>query len=294
MSYGKKIELFLVKGTPSGLRKAKIVNWSGECFAAYRSNISDFLNREELKNNPGVYFLIGINEDTTETAVYVGETENIAERIKAHFAKEFWNQCIAFISSARNLNKAHVRWLEGSIYQDLKEAGQIIIMNENKPSGSHLSEADEAVMMEFKDHLYLILGTLGFMGINEGATKSKEKTSLYDYSFLLTRNNELLAKMIPIPTGYKLLKGAKLRPDKEEYRNNRSLRLHYQRRDLLREKQSIIQENNIEILNENQVFQSSSGASSFVLGGTSNGRTDWKTEDGKTLKQIEELYSEID
>ncbi len=43
--------------------------------------------------------------------------------------------------------------------------------------------------------------------------------------------------------------------------------------------------------NENQIFQSPSGASQFVLGKTSNGRTDWKTDDGKTFKEIEEMLS---
>ncbi|MFW9873373.1 MAG: GIY-YIG nuclease family protein [Candidatus Thorarchaeota archaeon] len=292
MNFGRKIELFLVKGDPAGLRKAKIANWEGQAFAAYRSDIGDFLSRTELQNNPGIYLLIGVNEEY-DTTVYVGETENIAERIRSHLNKEFWNQCIAFISKAGSLNKGHVRWLEGSIYNDLEKAGQVILKNENKPSLTPLSEADIAVMEEFKANIYLILGTLGFTGINEASEKKKEKTSLIDYTFKLARYGKVLAQMKPTTTGYKVLKGSILRPDKDEYRNTSSLKLHYLRRDSLREK-GIVQtnENGEEILNKDQIFQSPSGASSFILGGTSNGRTDWKTDAGKTFKEIEEILSE--
>lgn len=183
MNYGKKIELFLVRGNPSGLRKAKIANWSGQAFAAYRSDIGDFLNRNELKDNPGIYFLMGLDEDYNQT-VYIGETENIAERIKRHLDKEYWNQCIAFIRRGSNLNKAHVKWLEGSIYQDLEKAGQVLLQNNNRPSKAKLSEEDEAVMEEFKSNIYLLLGTLGFTGINEPIEKSSKKDSLTDYTFI--------------------------------------------------------------------------------------------------------------
>lgn len=294
MSFGKKIELFLVSGDPSGLRMAKIVNWSGLAFAAYRSDIGDLLNREELNQNPGVYFLMGNNEEF-ETTVYIGETENIAKRIRNHLNKEYWNQCIAFISGAGDINKAHARWLEASIYDDLKEARQVILMNDNIPSKASLSEADEAVMEEFKSKIYLILGTLGFTGINKAIEKESGKKSLTDYIFELSRYNEILARMKPTTTGYKVLKGSKLKPDREEYKNTSSLKLHYHRRVSLREKGLLAKnENNIEILKEDQIFQSPSGASSFILGQTSNGRTDWKTEEGKTLKEIEERLSEKD
>ncbi|MBD3215463.1 MAG: DUF4357 domain-containing protein, partial [Candidatus Lokiarchaeota archaeon] len=92
---------------------------------------------------------------------------------------------------------------------------------------------------------------------------------------------------------YKVLKGSKLKEDREENRDTSSLRLHYHRRDTLRDK-GLLEENEEghEILKEDQIFQSPSGASSFILGQTSNGRTDWKTKEGKTLKKIEELLSE--
>ncbi|WEG37125.1 DUF4357 domain-containing protein [Amygdalobacter nucleatus] len=42
------------------------------------------------------------------------------------------------------------------------------------------------------------------------------------------------------------------------------------------------------VLTKNYLFNSPSYAASFVLGMTTNGRTDWKMEDGTTPKDLEE------
>ncbi|CRH70483.1 Uncharacterised protein [Chlamydia trachomatis] len=42
------------------------------------------------------------------------------------------------------------------------------------------------------------------------------------------------------------------------------------------------------VLTRNYLFKSPSYAASFVLGMTTNGKVDWKTEDGTSLKMIEE------
>ena len=43
------------------------------------------------------------------------------------------------------------------------------------------------------------------------------------------------------------------------------------------------------VLQEKQLFSSPSYAAAFVLGMNTNGRTDWKNKDGKTLKELEEI-----
>ena len=41
------------------------------------------------------------------------------------------------------------------------------------------------------------------------------------------------------------------------------------------------------VLQKDILFKSPSGASAFVLGASTNGNVEWKTEEGKTLKEIE-------
>ena len=41
------------------------------------------------------------------------------------------------------------------------------------------------------------------------------------------------------------------------------------------------------ILQDDILFNSPSGAACFVVGGSTNGNTEWKTADGATLKELE-------
>jgi hypothetical protein len=65
------IKLFLVHGDPDGLRTAEISNWSGKAIAGPRSEIGNFLKREEV-SSPGVYFLAGVDPETDQPSLYIG------------------------------------------------------------------------------------------------------------------------------------------------------------------------------------------------------------------------------
>jgi hypothetical protein len=62
------IKLFLVHGDPDVLRTAEISNWSGKAIAGPRSEIGNFLKREEV-SSPGVYFLAGVDPELSEVSV---------------------------------------------------------------------------------------------------------------------------------------------------------------------------------------------------------------------------------
>lgn len=49
---------------------------------------------------------------------------------------------------------------------------------------------------------------------------------------------------------------------------------------------NIVLENGIYILKTTLEFNTPSGASDFVLGGSTNGWTEWKNKDGKTLDEL--------
>ena len=70
----KKIETLLLEGTPFGLRYHDLANWTGRIFVSSRASFKDLLDREEL-SKPGVYFLIGENEETGRLQVYIGEAD---------------------------------------------------------------------------------------------------------------------------------------------------------------------------------------------------------------------------
>jgi hypothetical protein len=69
--------------------------------------------------------------------LYVGEAENIRDRVKAHLEKDFWNQIVYFISKDENLTKAHIRYLEGKLIEQARQANRALVTN-GQSSGAKL------------------------------------------------------------------------------------------------------------------------------------------------------------
>ena len=59
------------------------------------------------------------------------------------------------------------------------------------------------------------------------------------------------------------------------------------RKDFLEQK-VIVEDGQHYVFTQDQVFRSPSEAAGVVLGRSANGRTNWKTEDGVTLKKLQE------
>lgn len=138
------VKLFLAEGSPTSVRTAELSNWTGKAVAGPRSNIEDILKRDEA-NNPGVYFLTGVNPETGRDKVYIGEAEVIRKRIKGHMEKDFWKTIVFFVSKDENLTKAHIKYLEGKLIETAKSVGRFELEN-SQSSGSHLPESDAADM----------------------------------------------------------------------------------------------------------------------------------------------------
>ncbi len=69
---------------------------------------------------------------------------------------------MVFNSKDENLNKAHVRFLEYSIYSAALAAKRCRLENTNIPSCPAIAEAEQAVMVEFLENLKVLVGTMGY------------------------------------------------------------------------------------------------------------------------------------
>ncbi|MEW9921337.1 hypothetical protein AB2B41_17130 [Marimonas sp. MJW-29] len=94
-TFGRTIQLFLVDGKPSGLRKATIHGWTGLLFVSGASAFGDMTAREEV-DRTGVYVLSGPDPDKASgVRVYIGSGNSVAERIKQSALKrDFWETAI--------------------------------------------------------------------------------------------------------------------------------------------------------------------------------------------------------
>ena len=121
---GATIKLFLVHGDAKRLRTAELSLWTGKAVAGPRSELDGVLAREEAIKS-GVYFLSGFDSESGKPAVYVGEAENIRERLRGHLDRDFWNHVVFFVSKDENLTKAHIRYLEGRLIEQAKQGQHI-------------------------------------------------------------------------------------------------------------------------------------------------------------------------
>ena len=85
-----------------------------------RTKLNDFIQRKEAKR-AGCYILMGEDERTGETRLYIGEGEVVKERLRQHASgasqKEFWNEAIVFTSKDDYITKTQIQYLEAKLYE---------------------------------------------------------------------------------------------------------------------------------------------------------------------------------
>lgn len=180
---GRSIRLFLVDGTPQGMRTAEIGNWNGLAVVCPRTDLGRLGSREEVKRT-GIYILIGASETAASgQAIYVGEGDEVWGRLLSHDnKKDFWTWVVLFVSKDENLTKAHVRWLEAALLRESMSAKRVEVKNGNEPYGGSLPEADIADMETYLEHIKVLLPTLGAnifaveSAQSAGAAKSDDPT----------------------------------------------------------------------------------------------------------------------
>lgn len=274
MSLGKSISLFLIDGIPDGVIACELSNWTGKGYKIPRNSLKDVSNRSDLKK-PGVYFLIGHNEDDKET-VYIGESEDVFKRLYQHQEKDFWTEALVFISKDENLNKAHIKYLEFSLHDEAVEANRYKVFNSNVPTKPAISEAEIAVMSKFSTNLKLLVGALGFR-IFEKLTKSL--TSKQD-KYLIDAARGAVATGIMTTEGFVVFKGSKIA----------STEVPSMPESFKKKRAQIISENVVIDFEFTQdyLFSSPSTAAAVVMGRSANGLKEWKLKDGSNLGENEQ------
>lgn len=276
------IKLFLVHGDAKRLRTAELSNWTGKAVAGPRSELDSVLARDEAAKS-GVYFLSGIDSESGNSAVYVGEAESIRDRLRGHLDKDFWNHVVFFISKDENLTKAHVRYLEGRLIEQAKSAGRALVMN-GQLSGSKLPESDREDMEIFLGRIHQLMPVLGadaLLPIGQAPEGSAEK------QILLCEIKGLKATGRLTPTGFVVLKGSQVVLKERASAHQYPYTLASRRR--LIDDGTLVEDGDHLKFTRDSEFSSPSAAATVVHGGSANGLLAWKTTSGKTLKELEAI-----
>ena len=270
MANGKYITLFLIDGSVDGVIVCELFNWTGKGYKIPRNLLKNVAEREDLKK-AGVYFLVGHNESDQPT-VYIGEAEEVYKRITQHQDKDFWSEALAFISKDENLNKAHIKYLEYTLYKEATDAARFEIFNGNTPNKPAISEAERAVMLEFGENLRVMVGTLGYKIFEPLTKKRAEKQEKYFISAARGAN----ARGFQTNEGFVVLKGSRIA--KSEVPSTPE--------PVKTKRNALIEDKQIEdfSLTKDILFSSPSLAAAVVMGRSANGLVEWKLKSGSTLK----------
>lgn len=278
MSKPYSIRIFLPSGDPDGIRTIEKSNWTGAGIVIPRGLIAEAKGRRELART-GVYVLMGPPEESGLPRIYVGEGDPIKPRLEQHAVKkDFWTSCIAFTSKDENLNKAHVQFIESRLIMLAGQAKRCVLDNSNTPTLPSLSEADSADAEGFISEMTFCFPVLGVNVFTSFSTVQKNAKIL-----------SIVAKGIEA-SGMESTDGFLVRAGSSAVRSEVPSCHAY-----IRELRSALISNGVlkatlngYVFAQDYVFASPSTAAGVVQGRSANGRVDWKTKEGKTLRDIQD------
>jgi hypothetical protein len=231
----------------------------------------------------GVYLLVGETSESPLPVVYVGEAESVRPRLERHGReKDFWTHAVVFTSKDQNLNKAHVKYLEARLVSLATASKRCVLDNTNVPQLPALSESDAAEVDGFLDDMLLCLPILGISYFEPPASAAVQGTQL-----------QLTGKRL-VARGYDTTQGFIVLKNSQALKTESNAILPYLaelRRQLLQ--QGVLRDaGSVYEVTQDYTFDSPSMAAGVLLGRSSNGRVEWKTADGRSLKSIQD--DEID
>lgn len=304
MPQGKSIRIHLADGTVTGVRHAEVVNWTGQAIICPRTRVPELADWNEAIR-PGVYILFGSDPESAQPLAYVGEAENVYDRLQQQVAnKEFWVETVFFSNKDQNLTKAHVKYLE-SRFLELASAGKRYkLENGNIPVRPALPRGDRDSMEEFIGQARGLLGVLGHRILEPApaataAVQSQDHPSaiaaeshrenLVGVELFLHASN-LSAKAVLADEGLVVRAGSQAAKD-----STTKLQLGYRKlRENLLAQGILSDAGAVLTFSSDQLFSSPSQAAAVIVGYSINGRYHWRDANGVSLSTIEESSSDLE
>ena len=299
MPYGKSVRIFLPDATVAGIRHAEIVNRTGHTLACPRNRLEDLKGWPET-SKPGVYFLFEARLGDSKPLAYIGESENVAERLLTHDRKkEFWNDAVIFTSKDENLTKSHVKYLESRLESLAKAADRYELENGNTPTQSSLPRAEREAMDELVEDIRLVLGTLGYPVLEPLVqTKPARTAASGDHSQQTAADNHeieytfkvhrLIAHGLQTDEGFVLKKGSTAAKVDSDSANRKIVKM----KEAMIADGRLLDKGDHLLLAEDILMSSSSFAAVLIAGTARSGPQSWFANDGRTLKEIEDAAAQ--
>lgn len=273
MAISKKLEMIYHNGQPDGIRSIRRNLSTMTTYVIPRPLLSEAKNISGI-NRPGIYYLINEDDGNRIVQLYIGQTRNGITRLDNHNrSKDFWNKAIMFLAESKTFTLDMISGLEKFAIIKAQESKRYKVENNVVPK-YEIDEYDLAVVEEIYDEIQFIMATQGYK-MNDA------KSTLNEADILHTTRNGITAYGVYNGEKFEVLDGSQINMNKPVHLQ----RYNRQREDLISQ-QSIINVDGKYILKVTVEFDTPSGASNFVLGGSTNGWVEWKNKDGKTLDEL--------
>ncbi|WP_243207029.1 GIY-YIG nuclease family protein [Mediterraneibacter hominis] len=273
MAISKKLEMIYHNGQPDGIRSIRRNLSTMTTYVIPRPLLSEAKNISGI-NRPGIYYLINEDDGNKIVQLYIGQTRNGIARLDDHNrSKDFWNKAIMFLAESKTFTLDMISGLEKFAIIKAQESKRYKVENNIVPK-YEIDEYDLAAVEEIYDEIQFIMATQGYK-MNDA------KSTINEVDILHTTRNGITAFGIYDGEKFEVLEDSQINIEKPA----RLQRYNRQRAELLSQ-QSIVDVDGKYILKVTLDFKTPSGASDFVLGGSTNGWVEWKNKDGKTLDEL--------
>ena len=224
-----------------------------------------------------------MDDQTDNKVVYIGQAgirkngEGLLNRILEHNRnpkKDYWTEAVVLTTADNSLGPTEISYLEHRFCQLAMQAKRYIVKNGNDPTHGNISEEKMCELEDFIDYAKIIIAVLGhkvFVPITPEVNDTSSNELLY------CKKNGANAIGQITADGFVVKKGSAISSKITNSCPESVIKKRDQNKDRIKEY----------ILQDDILFNSPSGAACFVVGGSANGNTEWKTADGATLKELE-------
>lgn len=273
MATSKKLETIYYNGQPDGIRSIRRHLSTITTYVIPRPLLSEAKKISAI-TRPGIYYLINENDENKIAQIYIGQTRNGIARLDDHNrSKDFWNKAIMFLADNKTFSLDMISGLEEYAILKAHESKRYKVENSVSPK-YEIDEYDLPSIEEVYDEIQFIMATLGYK--MDDAKQYNDNREIFH-----TTRNGILAYGVYMGDKFQVLEGSQINLAKSA-----TLEKYNKQRAELQASGDIAMQNGSNILKITLEFNTPSGASDFILGGSTNGWVEWKNTNGKTLDEI--------
>jgi hypothetical protein len=282
MSQPFNITISVPSGNPDKLRIIEKTNRLSQALVFNRSELSELAKTRKELEYTGVYMLVNNSGDSLPE-IYVGEGESVLKRLRSHsnnIKKDFWEWAIVFINRDNSLHKSHIQFIEAELIERATSNKRCKLHNDklqNKPS------IPESILFEAQDLLndiYQIVPLLGisaFEVVSQNSTPPEFENLQLQAQGIYATGDVIDGKIVVKANSQSVA----------EHKPSASSGCIGLREELV--KNGVLDNSTTPwTFTQDYTFESPSRAANAILGRSANGRTEWKTKNGVTLKTLQD------